>query len=168
MPALLNDFFEAEEPNDITIIQKLRDALEKWEKICLETNFDEVLPLSVVREQWLGSIDDPQLSQRFFDGSIIFSTLMPMRSIPFRVICLLGMNDDVYPRKKMTPDFDLMAMPTQQRYGDRSRRDDDRHLFLEALLAARDTFYISWGGPAVFVITANDHPRYWSASYVIT
>jgi exodeoxyribonuclease V gamma subunit len=32
------------------------------------------------------------------------------------------------------------------RAGDRSRREDDRYLFLEALLSARDKLYISWQG----------------------
>ena len=37
-------------------------------------------------------------SQRFLAGQVNFCTLMPMRSIPFRQVCLLGMNDGVYPR----------------------------------------------------------------------
>jgi exodeoxyribonuclease V gamma subunit len=71
---------------------------------------------------------------------------MPMRAIPFRVICLLGMNDGDYPRRQTPADFDLMALPTLSRPGDRSRREDDRYLFLEALLSARDTLHISWVG----------------------
>ena len=60
---------------------------------------------------------------------------MPMRSIPFKMVCLLGMNDGVYPRAVPPLGFDLMA--EAPRRGDRSRREDDRYLFLEALLAAR-------------------------------
>jgi exodeoxyribonuclease V gamma subunit len=67
-----------------------------------------------------------------------------MRSIPFKVICLLGMNDGDYPRQQAARDFDLMAH--SWRAGDRSRREDDRYLFLEALLSARQQLYVSWQG----------------------
>jgi len=60
------------------------------------------------------------------------------------VIGLLGMNDGAYPRVQAARDFDLMA--SSWRAGDRSRREDDRYLFLEALLSARQTLYISWQG----------------------
>jgi exodeoxyribonuclease V gamma subunit len=72
-----------------------------------------------------------------------FCTLMPMRAIPFKVVCLLGMNDGEYPRSMPPMDFDLMAAPGHYRPGDRSRREDDRYLFLEALLSARENLYIS-------------------------
>jgi exodeoxyribonuclease V gamma subunit len=56
------------------------------------------------------------------------------------------MNDGDYPRRQTAVDFDLMAQPGQSRPGDRSRREDDRYLFLEALLSARDALHISWVG----------------------
>jgi exodeoxyribonuclease V gamma subunit len=62
------------------------------------------------------------------------------------VVCLLGMNDGDFPRRTQHADFDLLALPGMARPGDRSRRDDDRYLMLEALLAARDKLYISWVG----------------------
>jgi exodeoxyribonuclease V gamma subunit len=64
-----------------------------------------------------------------------------MRSIPFRVICLAGMDGEAFPRESRPPGFDLMAR--SPRPGDRSRRRDDRYLFLEALLSARDALLIS-------------------------
>jgi exodeoxyribonuclease V gamma subunit len=69
-----------------------------------------------------------------------------MRAVPFRAVCLLGMNDGDFPRRTPQNDFDLLAMPGMSRPGDRSRRDDDRYLMLEALLAARDKLYVSWVG----------------------
>src|SRR5471030_1038532 len=58
----------------------------------------------------------------------------------------MGMNDGDYPRRAQHADFDLLALPGQARPGDRSRRDDDRYLMLEAVLAARDHLLISWVG----------------------
>lgn len=71
---------------------------------------------------------------------------MPMRAIPFEVVCLLGMNDGDYPRRATRNDFDLMQQPGQYRPGDRARRDHDRQLMLEAVLSARRVLYISWAG----------------------
>jgi exodeoxyribonuclease V gamma subunit len=70
-----------------------------------------------------------------------------MRSVPFRVVCLVGMNDTAYPRHSTAPSFDLIAQKPKR--GDRSTRDDDRYLFLEALLSARDVFYISYVGQSI-------------------
>ena len=63
-------------------------------------------------------------------------------AIPFRLVCLLGMNDGLYPRSQPPLGFDLMV--NQARKGDRSRREDDRYLFLEALMAAQQQLYISY------------------------
>ncbi|WP_163103843.1 exodeoxyribonuclease V subunit gamma, partial [Acinetobacter baumannii] len=76
-----------------------------------------------------------------------FCTLMPMRAIPFRLVCLLGMNDGDYPRQQSPLDFDLMR--NDYRPGDRSRREDDRYLLLEALLSAREQLYVSWVGRSI-------------------
>ena len=144
---LLAEMFDAgRDDDDALVLQRLDDALSAWEQSCVEAGFDGPLPLAVVREHWLAAIDESRLSQRFLGGAVSFGTLLPMRAIPFRVVCLLGMNDGDYPRRHDAPDFDLMALPKQQRPGDRSRRDDDRYLFLEALLSARDALHVSWVG----------------------
>jgi exodeoxyribonuclease V gamma subunit len=80
-------------------------------------------------------------------GGVTFCSLLPMRSIPFRVICLLGMDGDAYPRQSKPVGFDFMAR--YPRRGDRSRRSDDRYLFLEALLSARQRLYISYVGQSI-------------------
>lgn len=90
---------------------------------------------------------------------------MPMRSIPFKVVCLLGMNDGVYPRQLAPLGFDLMSQ--KPRRGDRSRRDDDRYLFLEALISAQQTLYISYIGRSI-QITVNASRRCWCRNLWIT
>ncbi|CAM3594152.1 RecBCD enzyme subunit RecC [Bordetella sputigena] len=147
LAALLERFFEPGESTDAYTVQQLNAALREWLDICAEGRVTEALPLSVVAEHWLSRLDEGGLSQRFFGGAVTFATLMPMRAIPFRIVCLLGMNDGEYPRIRMPMDFDLMAY--DYRPGDRSRREDDRYLFLEALLSARDRLLISWVGRSV-------------------
>jgi exodeoxyribonuclease V gamma subunit len=73
--------------------------------------FDEPVPLAVMREAWLGGIDQPALNHQFVSGGVTFCTLMPMRAVPFRVVCLLGMNDGDFPRRAPQSDFDLLALP---------------------------------------------------------
>ena len=83
-----------------------------------------------------------QKNHRYLTGRVTFSSMVPLRSVPFRVVCMLGLNDSDFPRQRPKLGFDLVALHPQQ--GDRSIRDDDRYLFLEALLSARDELYLSW------------------------
>jgi exodeoxyribonuclease V gamma subunit len=144
--ALLAAFFAASEEGDRLTLAQLQDALQGWLETCDNAGFDEAVPLAVLREAWLGALDEPTLNHQFVSGGVTFCTLMPMRAVPFRVVCLLGMNDGDFPRRARQADFDLLALPGMARPGDRSRRDDDRYLMLEALLAAREKLYISWVG----------------------
>ena len=137
-------FFEAADDAETRQIDALLAPLEAWLQACEQAGLDSPLPLEVAREHWLSQLQEGGLQQRFLGGGVQFGTLMPMRSIPFRVMCLLGMNDGDYPRQTAPRDFDLMA--SSWRAGDRSRREDDRYLFLEALLSARDRLYLSWQG----------------------
>lgn len=102
------------------------------------------LPFSVIRQHVRELLGATQRESAFLRGGITFCSLRPMRAIPHRVICLLGMNDGAFPRQDRAPAFDLTA--ARPRPGDRSTRDDDRYLFLEAILSARDRLLISWCG----------------------
>lgn len=144
--ALLAAFFSADEEGDRLTLAQLDEALGRWLETCDNAGFVEAVPLAVLREAWLGLLDEPTLNHQFVSGGVTFCTLMPMRAVPFRVVCLLGMNDGDFPRRAPRADFDLLALPGMARPGDRSRRDDDRYLMLEAVLAARDQLYISWVG----------------------
>ena len=143
---LLEDIASCDDEADALLQASIIDAMEQWQQNCEEAAFAEPVPVSVARAVLLHTLDQGSLSQRFLAGRVNFCTLMPMRSIPFRVVCLLGMNDGDYPRSQLPMDFDLMAARNQYRPGDRSRREDDRYLFLEALLSAREKLYISWVG----------------------
>ncbi|WP_300273764.1 exodeoxyribonuclease V subunit gamma [Halomonas sp.] len=144
---LLEACFLADSDQDLMALTRLEQALEAWQESAEEAGLTEPLPLSVVREHWLAQVDETSLSQRFLAGAVNIATLMPMRAIPFRHVCLLGMNDADYPRVQRPLDIDLMAQ--DYRPGDRSRREDDRYLFLEALLSARDRLSISWVGRSI-------------------
>ncbi|MHB8850448.1 MAG: exodeoxyribonuclease V subunit gamma, partial [Acidithiobacillus ferriphilus] len=143
---LLTDFFSASDDDDEALLQNLEETLRQWQADCAAADFNEALPLAVFRGAWLEMLDTPDLGRSFLGGGVTFCTLLPMRAVPYPLVCLLGMNEGDYPRRSPRPDFDLMALPGMARPGDRSRRDDDRYLMLEALLAARRELYISWAG----------------------
>jgi len=149
--SLLDDFFIVGGETDRKTLDTLTASLEKWSQYCEQAGLTatDLLPVSVVREAWLAGVDEPSLHQRFLSGRVNFCTLMPMRAIPFRLICLLGMNDGDYPRNQQAHSFDLMNQRGHYRPGDRSRRQDDQYLFLEALLSARQQLYVSWVGRSI-------------------
>lgn len=165
LQTLLNDFFACESAEDAFLLRKLQSSLQYWVEACSAAGLTEAIPLAVIREHWMAQIDEATLAQRFMAGRLTFATLMPMRAIPFRIVCLLGMNDGDFPRTRTPVDFDLMSKDL--RPGDRSRREDDRFLFLEALLSAREKLHISWVGksiqdnserpPSVLVSQLRDH-----------
>ncbi|MDO3721391.1 exodeoxyribonuclease V subunit gamma [Marinobacter sp. chi1] len=164
--AMLETFFQEAEGHDLLLLNRFRRQVEQWLDDTAAAGLTaEPLPLDIVRDVLLAGLDEGGLNQRFLAGKVNFATLMPMRAIPFRHVCLLGMNDGDYPRSRPPVDFDLMA--NDYRPGDRSRREDDRYLFLEALLSAREQLYVSWVGrsirddserpPSVLVSQLRDH-----------
>ncbi|MCB9684388.1 MAG: exodeoxyribonuclease V subunit gamma [Alphaproteobacteria bacterium] len=94
---------------------------------------------------WLAErLGTPDPGAGFLSGGVTFCQLVPMRAIPFRVVCLLGMDDGAFPRTGARLGFDRMA--DDPRPGDRSVRDEDRALFLEAMLSARDRLVVLFTG----------------------
>ncbi len=143
---MLNDFFLPDQDTEaaLALIE------QQWQAIIeqgTESHYGEAVPLSLLRDELALRLDQERISQRFLAGPVNICTLMPMRSIPFKAVCLLGMNDGIYPRSLSPLGFDLMSHKPQR--GDRSRRDDDRYLFLEALMSAEQKLYISYIGRSI-------------------
>jgi len=142
---LLEDFFapsakDADE--DFLII--LRETIAELSSQCHHAGYDEIMSRAVVKNWFEQALSSSSGGQLFLSGRVTFCNMVPMRSVPFRVVCLLGMNDTDYPRRQKPIPFDLMV--DNPEIGDRNRRNDDCYLFLEALLSARDVLYISWIG----------------------
>ncbi|MCY4329623.1 MAG: exodeoxyribonuclease V subunit gamma, partial [Endozoicomonadaceae bacterium] len=140
---VLETFFLADE-KEKPVLQIVRNLLTDFCEQIENAGFKYPVAHAVMLEWLTDHLDSHKMSQRFLGGKVNVCTLMPMRSIPFKVICILGMNDGDYPRTIAPGSFDLISK--FPRKGDRSRRDDDRYLFLEALLAAESYLYISYTG----------------------
>ncbi len=97
---------------------------------------------------WLeGMIAEHKSTNGFLRGQLTFCSMLPMRSIPFKVIALMGMNEGEFPKIDRNPTFDLLTR--NFRKGDRSRRADDRYQFLEILLSARQQLIITYIGQSI-------------------
>jgi exodeoxyribonuclease V gamma subunit len=139
-------FFPADDEREPELHQ-LRFALDSLGETAELSRFVEPVPLEVLLQHLERSLASAESGSGFLVGRVTFCALKPMRAVPFRVVCLVGMNDTDYPRHDRFPAFDLIAEHRQP--GDRTTRDDDRYLFLEALLSARDVFYISYVGQSI-------------------
>jgi exodeoxyribonuclease V gamma subunit len=80
----------------------------------------------------------------FRSGHLTFCTLVPMRSVPHRVVCLLGLDDGAFPRQTQRDGDNLLLVDPQP--GDRDPRTEDRQLLLDALLAAREALIVTYSG----------------------
>lgn len=143
---LLQNFFKPadQDSREFIAIGRIVDVLENVEN---RTGFSGEIGLDVMRSWLQVHLDREGSGVGFLSGKVTFCAMLPMRSIPVRVVALLGMNDGAFPRQSRSPGFDII--PANPRPGDRSLRDEDRYLFLEALLSARERLYISYTGLSI-------------------
>jgi exodeoxyribonuclease V gamma subunit len=142
--ALIEQFFLADTVEEVADLRVVRLVLDQLRRTAEQAGNEEKIEFRVVRYYLQQSLDQGEQRGGFLTGGVTFCALQPMRSIPARIICLIGMGDQDFPRQSRTPGFDLMA--DDRKCGDRSVRDDDRYIFLEALLSARERLYISYLG----------------------
>ena len=109
-------------------------------------------------------------------GSVTFSSMSSLRNLPYKHVCVIGLCDGAFPSAARPDEFDLMALTPQR--GDRQRRLDERNLFLDIVLSARETLYLSYTGrsvrdnavlpPSVVVAEFIDHVASAAASSPVT
>lgn len=126
---------------------------------------DEPVTLAVLRSWLDDALGQGAPSRGFLGGSITIAAMLPMRAVPVRCLYLCGLDDASFPRRDHPAPFDLMAQAP--RPGDRNRRLDDRQLFLDLLLAARDRLHLTFvghsakdnaeGAPSVVLAELLDH-----------
>jgi exodeoxyribonuclease V gamma subunit len=80
----------------------------------------------------------------FRTGALTVCTLLPMRSVPHRVVCLLGLDDGAFPRAPARDGDDLLLRDPC--IGERDPRSEDRQLLLDALMAATETLVVTYTG----------------------
>jgi len=110
----------------------------------LAAGFEEKLPFDVIQSLIIQQLDLKVSQGKFLAGKITFCNIMPMRSIPYKVVILMGMDEAAFPRQVFGPGFNLMKKNV--RLGDKNERLEDRYLFLETLLSVRQKMIITYTG----------------------
>jgi exodeoxyribonuclease V gamma subunit len=111
-----------------------------------QSGLAEKIPLQVVQTALTALLDDPARGG-VPTGAVTFSSMSSLRNLPFRVVCVIGLNDGAFPTTARPAEFDLMDLAPRR--GDRQRRHDERNLFLDLLLAALDRLTLSYTGRSV-------------------
>ncbi|PIE74873.1 MAG: exodeoxyribonuclease V subunit gamma [Deltaproteobacteria bacterium] len=140
---IIDDFLCFDSEFEFSVIN-LKDLLRSVKAEADDTSFKMKVSFSVIFERVKKLLNSSSGHSGFLDGRITFCAMLPMRSIPFKMIALCGMNESDFPRQYFTPEFDLIMK--HGRKGDRNIRDDDKYIFLEALISAGKYFYISYTG----------------------
>lgn len=126
------------------LAQPILDELQGLTERAEAGGFTGRLELAAVRNLLVDPFESRRPSVSFLSGGLTFCAMLPMRTVPFRVMGLLGMDDGAFPRVSHGLGFDLVSREPQK--GDRSAREDDRTTFVETVLAARDHLIITWTG----------------------
>jgi len=140
---LLQNFFDPAD-EDQYAWRHLQNCAMRPELLQQQAGFDGPVAFEVLLEFLGRELQGARYPAGFFSGAVTFAEIQPMRGIPFRVVCLIGMNDRAFPRQTFPPGFHLI--PHAPRPGDRESGKDDRYMFLEALLSARDAFIVTYTG----------------------
>ena len=174
---LMGQLVKTESFEDVKVLQALTQALTQFQEVTKFASFDEPISLKVAGSVWLDGLKITDKRQRVLSNGVTFGSMKTMQGVPFKVVCLLGMNEGDFPRLGIHNPFDLMEKKGQLRVGDRSKAQDDRALMLQALLCAREKLYISWSAfndrdnsvksPSVLVTQLRQYVQdKWSASFL--
>ncbi len=122
-------------------------CLDEIKRFAEHAGYDRDISFDVAISFLNAKFDATETSGAFFTGAMVFCNLMPMRSIPFKVVAVMGMNDSDFPGQTFSDSFDLIKK--YPRAGDRILRDEAKYLFLEALLSARRNFIVTYTGMSI-------------------
>ncbi|MGB5695524.1 MAG: exodeoxyribonuclease V subunit gamma [Polyangiales bacterium] len=138
--------FEEENDGGSIALHTLWGALHDLEDLASRGGYGGALLLKTIRRELGAQVLRKTPAVGFLRRGVTLTELVPLRSVPFRVVCLVGMSEESFPRADDRPSFDRTRR--NYRSGDRNRRLDDRQSFLQALLCARDRLIITYSSPA--------------------
>lgn len=148
--ALLNDALDRLVPqtdgrDEERALDIARMALRALADHSAAAGFDQALDWQTVRAFVREQLDEDPPQQRFLSGGVSVCGLVPLRNVPFKLICILGLDADAFPRRDPADALNRM-LAGKRLPGDRSVREDDRYLFLQTMMAAERQLYLSYTG----------------------
>lgn len=141
---LLAALFLPTSPEDRRAAERLRRAIARLRAVATAARVDEPLAPAALRDLLDRALAESAGGGGFLAGAVTIASLTPMRTLPCRRLYVCGMADQQFPRRPQALPFDLVAQ--RRRIGDRDARRDDRQLFLDLLVAARDAVHFSYVG----------------------
>ncbi len=146
---LLDSLFapDPEDPGEAAALDALQATLAGLAEQTESAGCDDAIGWDALREALDGALAAQPSRQRYLAGGITFCGMVPFRSVPFAIVAVLGLDDGAFPRRADDTGLNLMA--AHWRAGDRDTREEDRYLFLEALMSARQRLHLSYIGEGV-------------------
>jgi exodeoxyribonuclease V gamma subunit len=165
LDALVAALYLPGDGEDEQALQRLQRATADLRALAAAAALREPLAPIVLRDWLRGHLQGSASGRGFLTGTVTVAAMQPMRTVPVRLLFVCGLSDQAFPRRDQPTPFDLMAR--ERRAGDRNVRLDDRQLFLDALLAAREKLHLTYVGrsqkdespcaPSVVIAELLDH-----------
>lgn len=127
-------------------LRTVRAAVHELHANMVAAGMSSELPLEIVHAALAALLDDPARGG-VPSGVVTFSALSSLRNLPYRIVCAVGLDDGAFPGSDRADEFDLMVQHPAR--GDRQRRHDERNLFLDLVLSARDCLHLSCSGRSI-------------------
>lgn len=141
---IVEELILASNVDEENAVKQLKRATANLRSVVEAAKHTEPVSLPVARDWLHDALSQGSPSRGFLGGSITIAAMTPMRAVPVRCLFVCGLDDESFPRNDHPVTFDLIA--AKPRPGDRNRRLDDRQLFLDLLLSARDRLHLSFIG----------------------
>lgn len=147
---LLDAAFDAERDSpDVAALRRLREGIAEFAEGARLAGYDAPVEHAVVLDHVRQLLARGDARAPFLSGGVCFGLMVPMRLIPFQVVCLMGMDEAAFPSRDARDPLDRIVRDLdtrERRVGDPSRRDADRYLFLQLFSSAGRVLYLSWCG----------------------
>lgn len=147
MQSAVQTLLSTPDARDTQSVASVMQLLAELSELAGSARYGGDVPFGVVRD-WLESqLDLDGFGSGFLSGGMTVAALKPMRSLPFKVVAVVGLDEGVFPRRERRAAFDMLEQ--EHRPGDRDMRTDDRQLFLDLLCAAEQRLILTYSGRAV-------------------
>ncbi|WP_284150758.1 exodeoxyribonuclease V subunit gamma [Blochmannia endosymbiont of Camponotus sp. C-003] len=152
---IIDDFFYCDhlDSDNKKVLLFLKNCYEDVLESGIQAEYNQTISITVLRDKLCQKLTQNIIIPRFIPNVINFCNINPIFCIPYKIVCFLGMNDDKFPRNKITPDFNLMVK--NPRKNDDNIYEKDCYSFLMALLLAQERIYISFIGHSMYDIAMN-------------
>ncbi|MFC5571239.1 exodeoxyribonuclease V subunit gamma [Lysobacter yangpyeongensis] len=149
LDGLLEALFARLDEDDAIALKALHQAVASFARGAALAGFEAPVEHALVLDHFRRALSETDARAPFLSGGVCFGRMVPMRLIPFQVVCLLGMDEAAFPARDARDSVNLLARQLgtrERRVGDPSRRDADRYLFLQLFASAGRVLYLSWCG----------------------